>query len=357
MAVEIIDTASEPLDGRLVQTLLQSPVSDGGQWDMVVNLVEKYGLVPQKLYPDSFNAKSSARINWLITAKLREAALHIRALSAAAAVEATEKAPASESIPTYKAHILRDVQTILTLSLGVPPKPTDTFTWTYAEKDSKNVRTLTTTPLDFYRDNISAVSNPGGTTLFSPASEGVAARFSLVNDPRNSYMTLLTVKRLGNVYGARGIQYVNVPMDVMKGAVIAMLQHNHPVFFGCDVGKFSDSEKGIMDTALFDYNLGFNVSLGMNKAQRLTAGESSMTHAMVISGVNIENGNPTRWRVENSWGEQAGEKGYWVMSDKRMDEYCYQAVVSPEAVSEEVKKVLRQTPVELELWDPMGSLA
>lgn len=136
-----------------------------------------------------------------------------------------------------------------------------------------------------------------------------------------------------------------------------MLRAGIPVFFGSDVGKFSDSTLGIMDTDLYDFNLGFNVTLGMTKAQRLETGESAMTHAMVLTAVQVEGGKPVRWRVQNSWGETAGDKGYFVMTDKWMDEFVYQVVVSPQFVSKEVRDVLKQTPRVLSLWDPMGALA
>lgn len=143
----------------------------------------------------------------------------------------------------------------------------------------------------------------------------------------------------------------------MKAACIAMIKAQRPVFFGCDVGKFSDMQKGILDTNLFDYELGFNVTLGMNKGQRLLTGESLMTHAMMISGVHLVEGNPVKWRVENSWGDASGEKGFLVMSDDWMSEYCYQAVVDPAFVSKAILDVLKQDPIPLPLWDAMGSLA
>jgi len=181
--------------------------------------------------------------------------------------------------------------------------------------------------------------------------------FSLVNDPRNAYMTLLGVERLGNVWKGRPITYVNVEMGVMKQACIAMIKAGFPVFFGSDVGKDSDSVKGIMHVGMVDYEAGFNVSLGMHKAERLMVGESAMTHAMVLTAVHVVDGKPVRWRVENSWSETAGSDGYFCMTDRWMDEFVYQAVVDPSFVSAEVRAVLEQKPTMLPLWDPMGALA
>lgn len=181
--------------------------------------------------------------------------------------------------------------------------------------------------------------------------------FSLVNDPRNNYETLLTVDKLGNVYNGRPVTYVNSKINTLKSAAIAQLRAGIPVFFGCDVGQFSDSQAGIMDTKLYDYELGFNVKLGMSKAQRLMSRESQMTHAMVLTAVQVEGKESVRWRVENSWSDSAGDKGYFVMTDAWFDDWVYQVVVDPSFVDRSTRDVLRQKPKVLPLWDPMGALA
>lgn len=183
---------------------------------------------------------------------------------------------------------------------------------------------------------------------------------SLVHEPRHEPLSLLTVARLGNVVGGRAIRYINVDMATLKAACVRMLRAGLPVFFGCDVGKFSDAASGVMDTQLFDYDVGLGTSLlGMTKAQRLLARESQMTHAMVLKAVHVDEptGRPVRWRVQNSWGAGAGAQGWFVMSDAWMDEFVYQAVVDPRFCAREVRDVLGQEPVVLPLWDPMGSLA
>ncbi|KAF4633908.1 hypothetical protein G7Y89_g4198 [Cudoniella acicularis] len=340
---QILDTAGEDLDSRLVQTLLEGPVGDGGQWDMVYNLVNKYGLVPQVLYPDSFNAQSSSAINSLITTKLREDALKLRDF-------ATSGTKRRNDILAAKEKMMREIHLILTLTLGPPPSPSSKFTWSYLDKNGA-AHELTTTPLAFAKE----LETPRSVRI---TNSTVHDMFSLVNDPRNEYGTLLTVDRLGNIVGGRNITYVNVSMDTMKTACIKMLQAGLPIFFGCDVGKYSNSTSGIMDTDLIDYELGFNVRLGLSKAQRLMTHESAMTHAMVLTAVHLdEAGKSVRWRVQNSWGEAAGSEGWFVMSDKWMDEFCFQAVVEPRFVDKSVRDVLKTEPKVLPLWDPMGALA
>lgn len=342
---QVIDTAGEDLDSRLVQTLMGDLVSDGGQWDMVYNLVDKYGLVPQALYPDSWNAKNSSVLNSVVKNKLREFALRLRKL----ARDPEPTAPAVFS--AVKISMIQEIQQIMTLLLGPPPKPTDAFTWQYNDKDGK-AHELTITPKDFARDISSAE--------FRVNSAVIESMVSLVHDPRHDPLSLLSIPRLGNIVGGRGVSYINVDIDNLKSACIKMLKAGLPIFFGCDVGKFSDTTSGIMDTALYHYDLGLGSGLlGMTKAQRLLAGESQMTHAMVLTAVHVDErtGKPVRWRVQNSWGADPGDKGWFVMSDAWMDEFVYQAVVDPRFCSKEVRDVLKKEPVVLPPWDPMGALA
>ncbi|OXV05854.1 hypothetical protein Egran_06381 [Elaphomyces granulatus] len=340
----VIDTAEEDLDSRLIQELFGKPVQDGGQWDMVANLVNKYGLVPQSLYPDSYNAKNSSKLVSLMTTKLREQALVLRDLAR------SKSSRADVLLSEKKDKFLQEIHGILTIMLGPPPSPEKKFTWDFYDANG-NFHRLSLSPLEF------AMGLSSKDSLRACGGINVHELFSLVNDPRNPYERLLTVDRLGNISGGRSITYVNVDMDTIKSASISMLKAGIPVFFGCDVGKFSDSGSGIMDLDLYDYTLGFNISLGMNKAQRLETGESVMTHAMVLTAVHVEAGKPVRWRVQNSWGENSGDKGYFIMTDKWMDEFVYQVVVDPRFVSQVVRDVLKQEAKVLPLWDPIGALA
>ncbi|OTB03939.1 hypothetical protein M426DRAFT_321240 [Hypoxylon sp. CI-4A] len=342
----IIETADQPVDERLVQRILQDPVSDGGQWDMVYNLVEKYGLVPQALYPDSYNAMSSGTINYLIVAKLREYALILRdQINNGASKNAT-------SLSSTKDKFMREIHLILTLTLGPPPSATDEFEWNFLDKDGR-AKTVVSTPHRFAKD----ISSQD----FRITSTTIASMVSLVHDPRHEPLRLLSVDRLGNIVGGRGITYINVDIDTLKQAAVSMLRAGLPVFFGSDVGKYSESKTGVMDLRLYNYELGFNVDLygsALDKAARLRVGESQMTHAMVLTAVHVDADNkPVRWRVQNSWGESAGSKGWFVMTDDWLDQFVFQVVVDPRFLSRKVRDVLTQEPIVLPLWDPMGSLA
>ena len=291
----------------------------------------------------------------LLTSKLREDALKLRSMINLHLP--TSKTSLSVKVTEAKTQMLTEIHRILTLMLGPPPSPNKKFSWSYYDADGHFHSESTHTPLTFaaqLSDISSRLANHG---------TDVHKLFSLVHDPRNEYYKLLTINRLGNVLTSTTITkppnftqvcYVNVPMPILKKACITMLKRNHPIFFGCDVGKSSSSTLGIMSKSLIDYDLGFNLTLGMNKASRLQVGESAMTHAMVLTGVHVEmqevtdhiTGKKTteersvRWRVQNSWGEGAGEKGWFVMEDEWFDEWVYQAVVDPGVVSKEVRDVL-----------------
>lgn len=347
---QIVQTAEQDLDSRLVQALLAAPVNDGGQWDMANNLVYKYGLVPHDLYPDSYNAMSSSKMGRLITSKLRADALTLRSI-----VTSTKSSSSKQKLLATKARMMQEVHCILTLMLGPPPKPDTLFTWEYYDA-SNAYHKVQKTPLQLAQE----LSAPSLTR--SLAGADVNSLFSLVNDPRHKYLTHLSVDRLGNVIGGRPITYINVDMTTMKKAAIKTLKAGLPVFFGSDVGKFSNSASGIMDTKLYDYDLAFgsgNGALQMSKSQRLRVGESAMTHAMVLTAVQVDEktGESVRWRVQNSWGTTAGTEGWFVMTDEWMDEFCYQIVVSPSHVDKEVRECLKKEAMVLPLWDPMGALA
>lgn len=341
-ARNMIELVDEPLDSRLMSFLNSDPIGDGGQWDMAYNLVHKYGVVPQTLYPDAFSASSSARMGWLITAKLREYAFEIRA----AARPKDGVAPASvERLRKMKAKYMREIYRTLCTTLGTPPKADEKFTWEYYDAD-KNYHSWTGTPLEFYAKFC--------------VRKGMDPKdsFSLINDPRNPYEKHYTVKRLGNVLEAPRVKYVNAPIEVLEDAVIAGIKANTPLFYGCDVGKFSSRDKGIMDTAIFDIPVAYGYEYGMDKAQRLISGESAATHAMVITAVHVgPDGRPVRYKVENSWSDTSGEKGWWMMSADWFRQYVYQVVVPRSIVDKKWAAVLDQKPTEFEPWDPMGALA
>lgn len=329
----ILESLDEPLDGRLVTWLLDHPLQDGGQWDMFVNLVAKYGVVPKWVMPETFHSSQSRRMNQVLTAKLRQSAARLRELAEGGASPA--------ALRDAKEQVLRQVYGALVTFLGEPPAR---FDFECRGKNGEFHRDGGMTPQAFYRKYVDI---------------DLDQYVSLINAPTadKPYGRTFTVRYLGNVRGGRDVLYLNVAPDALRQATLDQLLAGEVVWFGCDVGKMQDRDAGIMAEDLFGYGPVLGMPLGMTKAQRLDYGESQMTHAMVFTGVNLVDGRPNRWRVENSWGTEHGDKGFFVMGDDWFDEYMYQVVIHRRHLPQELLAALDQPPIELDPWDPMGSLA
>ncbi|CAM2918413.1 aminopeptidase C [Dellaglioa algida] len=329
----VLETADKPTDDRTVSWLMTTPQQDGGQWDMIVAIIEKYGVVPQSVMPETYNSSKSTEINATLNLKLRKDAVDLRELVAAGTSEA--------EIEAVKEAKLTEIYRLLAYSFGEPPA---TFDFEYRDSDNEYHIDKNLTPKTFYDKFI-------GWDL----DEYV----SIINGPTDDkpYNNMYTVDRLGNVVNGRPVRHLNVNMADFRDVAIKQLQSGESVWFGCDVGQSSERQLGIMDTELYHKDELFNIDLALSKAERLDYGESLMTHAMVLTGVDIVDDQATKWKVENSWGEKVGKKGFFVMSDNWMEEYCYQVVVNKKFLPEKLQTILKEEPKVLAPWDPMGALA
>ena len=329
----ILATLDEPTDGRLIAHLLADPLGDGGQWDMLCNIIEKYGLVPKYVMPETAVSSATADMRNYMTKKMREYACRLR--------RAYKEGATAEQLRAQKDAMLSESYRMLCICLGRPPK---TFDFEYRDKDGGFPRDTNLTPQEFYKKYIGI---------------SIGDYISVINAPTENkpYYRSYTVQCLGNVAEGRPVKYVNLPIEELKKAAIAQLQSGEPVWFGCDCGQGS-SREGMMDTQLYDVEDLFDTIFPMTKAERLTYGESLMDHAMTLQGVNLdENGKPNRWRIENSWGDEAGRDGFYVMSDRWFEEYTYQIVVNRKYLPKEALAAYDSEPILLAPWDPMGSLA
>ncbi|MEG3252289.1 aminopeptidase C [Streptococcus suis] len=331
---QIIATADQEIGSRKVKFLLDTPQQDGGQWDMVVALFEKYGVVPKSVYPESISSSASRELNQYLNKLLRQDAQILRDLLA--------KGASSEEVQIQKENLLQEIFNFLAVNLGLPPR---SFDFAYRDKDNVYHRDTNVTPQAFYEKYV-------GLKL----SDYV----SIINAPTTDkpYNKSYTVELLGNVVGAPAVRYLNVEMNRFKELAIAQLKAGESVWFGSDVGQSSNRQTGIMATNTYDFSSGLGIHFHQDKAGRLDYSESLMTHAMVLTGVDLDNNEqPLKWKVENSWGDKVGDKGYFVASDSWMDEYTYQIVVRKEFLTQEELAAYQAQPQVLAPWDPMGALA
>jgi bleomycin hydrolase len=329
----IIGTADRQVDDRTVAFLLAQPIVDGGQWHMLVSLVKKHGLVPKAAMPETESSGNTGAMNAVLVAKLRETARNLREMHARGA--------GMQELRAAKEDALTVVHRILCIHLGTPPEG---FVWQWKDKDGKFHRETRMTPARFAEKYVTV-----------PLDEYVC----LVNDPRphHSYGRTYSVEYLGNVVGGEPIIYLNVDVDAMKRATVRTLKDEEPVWFGCDVRKQMDGKLGLWDASLQDYESIYGTTFDLDKADRLQYGEARMTHAMLFTGVDLVNGKPRRWRVENSWGEDRGEKGFFLMNDSWFDEHMFEVAVRQKHLPAKLRRAVERKPVMLPPWDPMGALA
>lgn len=327
----IIKTRSEDVDSRIVHHLLESPVNDGGQYDMIINVIERHGLVPKSAYPESKHSCSSRTMNQFITAKLRQFAAELRDMH--------KKRDSEDALRAAKVTQLEIIYRIMCIFFGAPPSK---FDWRFrTKKGDEYTEHLGLTPVKFAKELMNF---------------DVSNMVSLISDPRNEYYRLYTVEYLGNVVGGRPVLYCNVPMEDLKKYTAMTIEKGEPVWFGCDVGKYFHRDLHTMNTKLLNHDLVFGTKLEQNRTDRLLYRQSLMTHAMTFVAFQGEVGNVTEWRVENSWGDK-NNKGFASMTDEWFSEYMYQIVVDKNDLPPEIVSVFEQTPVVLPAWDPMGSLA
>ncbi|MBI4639554.1 MAG: C1 family peptidase [Candidatus Tectomicrobia bacterium] len=333
----IIETADRPVDDRHVAWLLAQPLDDGGQWNMFVNLVKKHGLVPQAVMPETESSSNSARMNSILLHKLREGSRTLRDMAARGA-DLDEQRDAKEEV-------LDAIYRILSIHLGTPPR---SFDWQWNDSDKQFHRDGEVTPQEFAAKYITI-----------PVDEYVC----LVHDPRptSPFGRTFTVEYLGNVEDGGLVKYLNIDANLMKQIAMQTIIEGEPVWMGCDVGKMMHRDLGLWDAKLYDYEGVYDTPFTLDKSGRLQYHQTLMTHAMLFTGVDVieRDGKevPRRWRVENSWGEESGRKGFYLMNDNWFDQYMFEIAARKKYLPAELQEALELEPIVLPPWDPMGSLA
>ena len=329
----IIETADRPVDDRTVAWLLQRSIEDGGQWDMFVALVKKYGVVPKTAMTETDSSSSSLRMNSIVNYQMRQGAKKIRDLYASEA--------GMDEMRKAKQEILNVIYQVLCIHLGTPP---NSFDWQWKDKDGEFHRDGTMTPLQFAEKYVS-----------TQLEDFVC----LVHDPRETSPTgqTFTIAYLGNVLEGPPIKYLNVDIQLIKDITMRLLQDGRPVWMGCDTGKQMHRDLGLWDAELFDYAGVYGTEFSLDKAARLEYHQTRMTHAMLFTGVDVVDGQPRRWRVENSWDSKVGDKGFFLMNDSWFAEYTFEIAAPRSYLPADLQRAMDLEPIVLPPWDPMGSLA
>ncbi|MCH8062526.1 MAG: C1 family peptidase [Chloroflexi bacterium] len=329
----VISTADRPVDDRTVAWILDTPVPDAGQWDMFINLVRKYGVVPKSVMPETQSSGATMRMNSILYYQIRQGAMMIRGLYAQEA--------GLDAMRDAKSETLGVIYRALCIHLGTPPA---SFDWQWTDKDGGFHRDGEVTPLEFADKYVT-----------TPFDEYVC----IVNDPRESSPMgrTFTIDFLGNVVGGSSVTYLNVDIDVMKDATQRLLLDGKAVWMGCDVGKQYQNEIGVWDANLYDYPGVYDAEFSLDKAGRLDYHQTQMTHAMLFTGVDVVDGKARRWRVENSYGDEVADKGFVQMNDSWFEEYMFEIAVPKSYLPADLQRALDQPPIALPPWDPMGALA
>ena len=323
----IIDTRNSPMEDKTVEWLFRNPLSDGGTFTGVADLVAKYGVVPQGVMPETFASNNTSRFTSLIKRKLREYALKLREMKG------------GDTIPqTAKKEMLAEVYRILVLGFGQPPTE---FTWAPKGADGSYLSTPRKyTPKSFYDEMI---------------GEDLQNNYvMLMNDPTREYWKTYEIQYDRHTYDGHNWLYLNLPMDEIKAAAIASIKDSTMMYYSCDVAKELDSKRGLLDMNNYDYESILGVEFGMDKKQRIMSFDSGSSHAMTLKAVDLDaEGKPVKWEVENSWGASSGFNGHLIMTDEWFDEYTFRLVVKKKYLSEKILKASQQKPIMLPCWDPM----
>ena len=326
----IIDTRSNPVDDKTVEWLFKNPIGDGGQFTGVIDLVTKYGAVPQDIMPETFSSNNTSRMSQLLALKLREFGLELRDMP---------KNAKTTDLTKRKTEMLGVIYKMLVLNLGEPPTE---FTWTQKDKDGKPVSTKTFTPLSFYTDFVNV---------------DMSNYVMIMNDPTREYNKVYEIQYDRHVYDGKNWKYLNLPLEDIKKMAIASIKDSTMMYFSCDVGKFLNRDNGFLDVNNYDYGSLMGTEFKMDKKQRIQTFASGSSHAMTLCAVDLdENNNPKKWMVENSWGATYGHKGFLIMTNEWFDEYMFRLVVDKKYIPANIQSMLDQKPVMLPPWDPMFAM-
>ena len=324
----VIDTRQKPMTDKMVDWLFSNPLSDGGTFTGVADLTAKYGVVPQSVMPETYIANHTSAFSRQLKSKLREFGMELRSDSKAKA----------DKLIKRKEEMLLQVYKMLVMAYGEPPVE---FDFAFKDKNGKLMgEKKHYTPQSFYKE----VFGDNLTDNY----------IMLMNDPSHEYWKTYEIDFDRHTYDGHNWLYLNLPIEEIKKAAIASIKDGKAMYFSCDVGKFLDSERGLLDLNNYDYGSLFGTTFGMDKEKRVKSHDSGSSHAMTLVAVDLdEKGNSKKWKVENSWGASSGHKGYLIMTDEWFNEYMFRLVINKKYATEKMIELSKTKPILLPAWDPM----
>jgi bleomycin hydrolase len=319
--------------------MLQNLTDDGGHWNIFVNLIEKYGIIPKSNMDEDFHSSNSKELEIFYDDFLRKCAHKIKT---------TSKIELTKNKTKLLDEMLSECYKILVLFLGEPPS---TITWEYYEKNNKNNKTQSLkaktianiSPLEFYKKYV---------------PYNAKDKICLINYPCKQvpFYKLYNIEMAFNVVGSNEQNFINVPINIMIDAVKNSINNEEAVWVGIDFDKYISTEDGFLDKDGFDYDGVFGFNNTMKKCDALNYMQSGPKHAVIIKGYNFENSKTNGFLVENSWGEKNGFGGNYYMANSWFEDYTYLVVVDKKCVSQKILNVLKQKPIVLPYWSPFGAL-
>ncbi|MEO0122742.1 MAG: C1 family peptidase [candidate division WOR-3 bacterium] len=326
----VIQTKDRDILDRELSEILDEGVQDGGYWSWFVSLVEKYGLVPKDVYPETYPTSNTWLMNRVINEQVLAGASMIRKMA--------KEGSDDNDLRAHKLKILKEIYKILVMNFTEPPEK---FIWRYEDKNGKIFETKIYTPLDFYKETVGVNLND---------------YVSLIHYPGREFNRLYEFDNCRNVFDLPNPQSANVNIEIIKELVKKSILNNEPVWFACDIGKGSDRKTGILSSKIYNYDALFKPAFKMDKENRIFYRFSSSNHAMVLLGVDIKDNKIVKWLVENSHGNDEGEQGFYTMYNDWFDDYVYEVIINVKYLPDEIRKIFEQKPIHLPLWDPMAEL-
>ena len=322
---KVIENDNFNFDDEVKQFYLTSSVYEGGYFEYFRSLVNKYGIVPEHIMPDVESSTNSTQLTKLFRDKVKKDIFKLLDL----------KNKNKEQIYSKKQIMLEENYNLLSKCLGELPI---SFDYEYKDKNNNYVKISNITPIEFANKYLTINLND---------LKGIA------NVPmyNKEYNKLYKKKHTENIFNNSDVEFINMPINVLKELAVKHLKNGIPVYFGCDMKKMRDNDLGIMDSTLYNYKEVFNIDL-LSKEEALSLYDIDYQHVMLITGVHIENDKIIRWKIEDSYGDKVHKDGYYIMNDNFFDNFVIEVMIDKKYLSKEQLELFNQKPILFDMNEP-----